>query len=107
MRPVQGKWHGSLQIIGFQSGSLCDSGEHTRTTGSCRNRKEIGQLWNRFAVVETIGDDTKSQGLGLGYRFIPGLPVGHHAGQVRHLGNPPAVFFSIKLDSHVLTSTAM
>ena len=66
MRPMLDGWHDGLQIFGSQPGAFCDSSEHTRATGSCRNREEVGQFGNRFAMVETIGNDTKGKG------FSPG-----------------------------------
>ena len=59
----------------------------------------------RLTVLETIGNHTERQGLYLGLGILCRRAVRENAGQLWHLGEPPAIVLSPDLDpeSHVPT----
>ena len=67
---------------------------------SCRHREESPELRNRLFVIEAIGNHTQCQRFSLGNGLFLGLPVHHHAWQVRHFGDPPPVFLALDFDPH-------
>lgn len=65
---------------------------------SCR-REEDALERNGFAVIESVGENTQGQCLGLGLRLLFGVPIHEHAGQFGHLGDPSTVALAINLDT--------
>jgi hypothetical protein len=53
-----------------------------------RNAQEAGTL---FAVVETVGYNTKRKSLDFRDRFVAGGPVFHRAGKLNDFGDPAAI----------------
>ena len=49
-------------------------------------------------MLEALGEDSQSKRLDLRDRFVPALPIRHHARQVRNLGQPATVVLSFQLD---------
>lgn len=56
-------------------------------------------------MVKAVCNDAQRQGLHAGNRLIAGRAVTEHASQVGHLGEPPAVIFTLKLDRKGHAST--
>jgi len=55
----------------------------------------------RLAVLQAISHDAQSEGFDLRKRFLLSLPVSHHAGKLKNLGQPTPALFSTKLDPHI------
>ena len=49
-------------------------------------------------MFDSVGNHSKSQGLGFGNRFFPSLSVGQYSWKVLHFRYPAPVFFPVKLD---------
>jgi hypothetical protein len=64
-------------------------------SGSCNHREHAIQLGGGFAMLQPVGDNTKGERLYMIDRLRARLTVGHDAGELRHLGNPPAIFFPV------------
>lgn len=51
-------------------------------------------------MLQTIGDDAQCKGLHLRCGGLTRVTISHDAGQIYHLGQPPAVVLALDLDSH-------
>ena len=49
-------------------------------------------------MLEPLGDDAKRQSLDAGDGLIAVCPIGHHASQCRHFGQPATVVLTFKFD---------
>ncbi len=67
-------------------------------TGSCGNKK-LADLRYGFAMVESVGKSSQSEGFNLGLGFFACRPVGHNPRQRGDLGNPPTVVLLLEFDS--------
>ena len=76
-----------LQIERPQACVLGDTRKHFRT--------------DLFAVFQALGQDAKRQDFGLGHGFVGGRPVRKHARQLRHFGQPTAIFFKFTFNIEV------
>ena len=56
-----------------------------------------------LATLHEVCKDTQGKRLDPGYRRIPTITVGHHPGQIRNLGDPPTIVFSLDLYIHLFT----
>jgi hypothetical protein len=65
---------------------------------SRRLESDVEELRGRFAVLETLRDDSKSQCLHSRNRFISIAAVAQHAWQRGHLDDPAPVFLAFQLD---------
>ena len=52
-------------------------------------------------MYDASGNDFDGVALGVADRFITGLPLTHHAGKFKSVGNPPTVFLSIQINRQV------
>ena len=59
---------------------------------------DANEIWARFGVLETIGEDAKRESFRAGNGLIARLAIRENAGKVRHLGDPPAVLFALSLN---------
>ena len=67
-------------------------------------REQFFQLWNRFAMVQTISNCAKREGFQLGYRLIARPAIDHDTGNFRDFSEPTPVFFLFK--SIIMTFTS-
>ncbi len=51
----------------------------------------------KFLVRNAVSNDFDSKALSVADRFFSGLPVAHHAGKLKGLGDPATVFLSIQI----------
>ncbi len=62
-----------------------------------RGVEEIGDLGNRFPVLQAVGEDAQCEHFGFGERLFPRRPVRHHTGKCHDLGDPTPVVFALDL----------
>ena len=66
--------------------------------GSRGAKGNVQQVGRRFAVLQTLRNHAKGQGLDLGEGFRPTIAVAQDARQVADLCNPAPVLFALELD---------
>lgn len=60
---------------------------------SCRHGKNhFIQIGNGFTMFNSVGDDTKRQCFCFSHGFRTCFAIHHDAGQIRHFGNPTAIY---------------
>ena len=53
-------------------------------------------------MVKSVGHDAQHKRLGFCQGVWPRCAIDHDAGQIRHLGDPASVVFSLDVDLHVV-----
>ncbi len=64
---------------------------------SCGFKGNAQKVLSSLPMFKTIGDHTKGECLCSCSRILCSLSLGEHARQLAYFGNPPAIFFLLKL----------
>lgn len=67
---------------------------------SCRNLEHVRKIGNALAMLQSVGEHSQRQGLGLGNRISTRLSVRHDTGQFGNVGDPSAIDFLLNFDLH-------
>jgi hypothetical protein len=59
---------------------------------------DVDEIWTRLAMLEAVGNNSKSQRLHLGLSLRRGSTVSQYTGQFRHFGQPPPVLLALDLN---------
>lgn len=58
----------------------------------------VQEFTRRLLVFEALGQHPQGEGLDLRHCLWPICPITEHSGEVRNLGDPPAVLFTFELN---------
>src|SRR5262249_53334019 len=67
---------------------------------------ELVHLGNRFAMLDAVRQYPERQRFYFIDRIFLSLPVDHHTGEIRHLGDPSAILLAFEIDGEAHSPTS-